>query len=312
MKRLAYRLAVALLTFFVGVATTMFQSRPRPMFTHSTVSLTAEAPRAARRCAEVARILEPANVSRAEMGEAYSQGRVGDDLRRAGCFQEAASAYAAAISADASYAPAYADLSNTYNHLGRYEEAIAVAKRGLKVGDDGDAYLYNEIGYAQKGLSQYAEAVEAFRRAVALEPDNAYAHSTLGGAYFRLNRYREALAEAEHGASLADRSNDVAALNNAALVIADLRRYDESVAMLQRSLNMDINHVPTRLSGTRLGAPVSGERGSRRHGRAHLSRRHELARSRRALRRLPRLPRIPPARTRRRSRRDHQRRRDEV
>ncbi|HKP72001.1 MAG TPA: tetratricopeptide repeat protein [Pyrinomonadaceae bacterium] len=246
MKRLAYRLAVALLTFFVGVATTMFQSRPQVTSKRSAVTFTAEAPRAAWRCAEVARLPGLAGESRAGSGEAsYYLGRAGDELRRAGCFQEAATAYEAAIAADASYAPAYADLSNTYNHLGRYEEAIAVGRRGSKVGDDGDAYLYNEIGYAKKGLSRYADAVEAFRRAVASEPDNAYAHSTLAGAYFRLDRYREALAEAEHGASLADRASDVAALNNAALVIADLRRYDESVAMFQRSLNMDVDHVAT-------------------------------------------------------------------
>jgi cytochrome c-type biogenesis protein CcmH/NrfG len=46
---------------------------------------------------------------------------------------------------------------------------------------------------AYLGLKRYAEAVEAYKEAIRLEPDNASAHMGLGGAYRGLDRDAEAV-----------------------------------------------------------------------------------------------------------------------
>ncbi|HYJ47550.1 MAG TPA: tetratricopeptide repeat protein, partial [Pyrinomonadaceae bacterium] len=47
---------------------------------------------------------------------------------------------------------------------------------------------------AYYGAGQSREAIESLKQAIALRPDYAEAHNSLGVAYYKLKRYREATA----------------------------------------------------------------------------------------------------------------------
>src|SRR5439155_19484771 len=70
------------------------------------------------------------------------------------------------------------------------EEALQLTKKSPK---DPNAYL--ALGGAYRRAGRYEEAVEAFKKMVALDPKSSTAHASLGAAYMDLKRPVEAERE---------------------------------------------------------------------------------------------------------------------
>lgn len=70
------------------------------------------------------------------------------------------------------------NLGNEYFYVGRYEDALASYRRAL-VELDSKAKIHHNMGVTYKVLERWPEAVEAFEKVIAIEPDHPNAHSHL-------------------------------------------------------------------------------------------------------------------------------------
>ncbi|MCU0816999.1 MAG: tetratricopeptide repeat protein [Cypionkella sp.] len=131
---------------------------------------------------------------------------MGDALRRAERFEEAAAAYTRAIDLIAApeqrhwglfYARAVA-----FERAKLWEQAEPDFRRALELNPD-QAQVLNYLGYSFVDRNENLdEALALIKRAVELQPDAGYIIDSLAWAYFRLGRYEEALEPMERASLL--------------------------------------------------------------------------------------------------------------
>lgn len=107
------------------------------------------------------------------------------------------SGYAAVQRADhaASLAEATSDPKEKRQSQRTAADEYAQARRHFEEAVRLDAYLYEGftyLGYANRKLGRHAQALDAYQRALALNPDYSYAIEYQGQAYLGLNRIDEA------------------------------------------------------------------------------------------------------------------------
>ena len=86
-------------------------------------------------------------------------------------------------------------------------------------------------------MQRHEEALASFRRAIALRPDFAEAHNSLGGALNDLGRHREAIESCEQ--ALALRPHFAEAYGNLGLILTALNRHDEAIASCRKALSIN-------------------------------------------------------------------------
>ncbi len=94
------------------------------------------------------------------------------------------------------YADAYAHLAGRLYAVGRGEEAIAAAKKAMRLNPISPWWYFYWSGMADWVLGQYEEAIEAYKKALHRRPTNLVAHIALTTSYTLLGHDEEARAEA--------------------------------------------------------------------------------------------------------------------
>ncbi|RMF67629.1 MAG: tetratricopeptide repeat protein, partial [Calditrichaeota bacterium] len=85
--------------------------------------------------------------------------------------------------------------------------------------------------------NEYDQAIQAFKRVIAIYPDYKEAHSLLGNAYFRNKMYEEAAIEYETVKQIDP--DDVTAYENMGVIYANRGRYKQAVGEWKRVLELD-------------------------------------------------------------------------
>jgi tetratricopeptide (TPR) repeat protein len=160
------------------------------------------------------------------------------------CFEEA-------LSADPSYALAYAGLADAFNILGNtnalppveaYTRARDAAERGLLL-DDSVAELHASLAYVHRFYDwDWTAAERAFLRALQLNPGYATARSWYARFLSGLGRHEEAISEALRALELDPLSLIIHTVVGDTLFYA--RRYADSLPYFRRSLEMDPSFGP--------------------------------------------------------------------
>lgn len=96
------------------------------------------------------------------------------------------------ILADSGNALAWAGAGEAYIHLERYADAIEALRHALRIQPD-DAEAWYSLGTAYHRLGRHADAIEAYRQARRIRSDYADAWYGLGTAYGDLNRHIDAI-----------------------------------------------------------------------------------------------------------------------
>ena len=84
-------------------------------------------------------------------------------------------------------------LADLYDRNEQYAEAIETYKKVVAL-KPGMGYAYFKMGTAYDRLNKPAEAVEAFKKTVSLMPKNAVAYNNLGVAYGKLGKLNDEIA----------------------------------------------------------------------------------------------------------------------
>jgi len=76
------------------------------------------------------------------------------------------------------------NLGVAYDELSRYDEAVEAYKRAIHINPD-LWEAHNNLGFDYVELGHYDEAIEAYKQAIRLKPDDEDAHYGLGVFTFR-------------------------------------------------------------------------------------------------------------------------------
>jgi tetratricopeptide (TPR) repeat protein len=127
-------------------------------------------------------------------------------------------------------------LGNIYHNLGRYEEAEAAYRKAIDL-DPENAYPWNGLGTVYADLGRHADAEAAYRQAIDLDPDYAAPWNNLGSFYGQQGRYEEAEAAFRKAIDL-DPENAYP-WNNLGTVYHNLGRYEEAEAAYRQAIDLD-------------------------------------------------------------------------
>ncbi len=97
-----------------------------------------------------------------------------------GKYEEARSEQAAVIAGRPGHAKAHTNLARALLKLEAYDEAVVEASKGVQLLEDSGAY--NVLGLAYLAKKRFEEADAAFAKAIALNPEGAWAYNNRGYA----------------------------------------------------------------------------------------------------------------------------------
>ena len=157
-------------------------------------------------------------------------------LRKQGRYEDAVEAYGTVLKRDSRYALAYAGLGDALFQLQRYEAAVDALTTALEIqpGLPFAGKLYLLMGRAARALGQLGSAEGHFRRAMALDPDEAAALLDLAAVLRAQGRRDESDALMSRAREL--RPNDPANLQNIAEALRKEQRYDDALAAYREVL----------------------------------------------------------------------------
>ncbi len=121
--------------------------------------------------------LDPTGELQIEMDtkNAHVWNELGNVYFNTSAFDDAIVAYSKAIELDRWFAWPYSNLALAYVQRGRFVEAILLYQRSIELftSDKDKAVSWNRLGNVYRRLNDYENAIAAYQRADALDPDNA-------------------------------------------------------------------------------------------------------------------------------------------
>jgi tetratricopeptide (TPR) repeat protein len=111
----------------------------------------------------------------------------------AGRYEEAIGAYRDALRISPDTAWAFDGLASSLGHLDRMAEAVEAHRRAVELEPEKADFRFAYGNTLLRGQDRYEEAVEQFRKLTTLEPGKARGFIGLAGALHELRRYREAV-----------------------------------------------------------------------------------------------------------------------
>ena len=150
-----------------------------------------------------------------------------------------------ALRQDPRSVPALNALGAALCRLGRAREAIGRLRTVLGIEPENLATLHN-LGVALEAAGATAEAEACLRKALALQPDSPDVHRSLGN----LLRGSQRLAEAAlHYRAVVERLPlDFRSYGNLGLVLLNLNRPHDAIAVYEKALALDSNQADIRMS----------------------------------------------------------------
>ncbi len=146
---------------------------------------------------------------------------------------------------DASYAPGYAELAGYYWSIDDLPPKLAMpqakeyALKALEL-DDTLTQAHTALGGTRfYGDWDWSGAESEFKRALALNPNDAEAHRTYSNYLFALERFDEALLEVQHARELDPLSLFTSV--NAGWTFYFARKYDGAIEQCKKALQLDAN-----------------------------------------------------------------------
>jgi tetratricopeptide (TPR) repeat protein len=187
--------------------------------------------------------LHPANQQAKDLylqGRYYWSRRTPDDLNKAVDY------FTQAIVHDPGYADAYVGLADSYNLLREYTampaseaypRALAAAAKAVEL-DPKSSQAHASLAFASFwGFWDAATADREFRRAIALDPNNAIAHHWYAMTHAELGRFPQALEEIERAQALDPSSRSI--LADKAVILNLMGRQKEATDLLKQMEKAD-------------------------------------------------------------------------
>jgi len=167
---------------------------------------------------------------------------LGFALFQQGKSKEAVVALEKAIAIDPKHAKAHNNLALAAIDSGEIEVAEAHYRESLAIKPQ--PAIYNDLGFVLERQGLTDEAVEAYRKALELDPKSATAHYNLGSSLARQGKYAEAESHLRIALKLSPNAQTHTGLG---IVLSELGRTDEAIANLEAAVKADPKNAVARL-----------------------------------------------------------------
>jgi len=176
-------------------------------------------------------------VNENSLGDAYSQ--IGD-------YDKALEAFKQVTTLEPDVNAGYENSGNVLVQQGKYAEAVPLLQRALQI--EPDAAAYTNIGTAYFFLKRFAEAAQAFEKAVAINSNDTQLIVNLGDAYRALGQKDKAQATYQQAISvgykqLQTNPQDAEVMAEIALAYAKAGNVQESQTLIGRARALDKKDV---------------------------------------------------------------------
>jgi serine/threonine-protein kinase len=196
------------------------------------------------------KVMVAGTTQNAEAYQLYLKGKYELAKRNRDGYSRANAYFEQAIVRDPSYALAYAELSQDYamqSFLGylapgeAYPKAIAAARKAIAL-DERSADAHTALALSSLYYEwNWTQSDQEHHRALALDPNNAFAHLQYANFLITVRRFEEAIAEMGRAEELDPLTPINPAMHGLSLVQA--RRYDEAITPLKRALELEPDFV---------------------------------------------------------------------
>ena len=167
-------------------------------------------------------------------------------LRAQRRYEAALAIYAEALELDPQFPPAIAGTGIAMLELERRDEAAASLSRALTLDPDlpAAAELHRLLGRAHQEAGRPEDAVEQFRRALELDPNETEARDRLAMVHFGQEQYEEALDQ--YLTLLGNGGSTPHIHANLGVTLFYLDRYEEAIHHLERAVELDTDQAVAR------------------------------------------------------------------
>lgn len=202
-------------------------------------------------------------------------------LAMLGDLESAVGGYLQALEIQGNYVPAMASLAKLYTHQGRLNESVSVYRRLTEISDEqeypfqlallyiqqgefdaaiqllyklaknaGSTEVWFQIGRSEFLAKNHGRADSAFKKALALNPDDKASRNFLAVNLLALGKTEEALKQYE--LLLRFFPDDTAILTDTAVVLCSMNRFGEADTLLDRALTLQPDHQKALLYKNRI------------------------------------------------------------
>ncbi len=130
----------------------------------------------------------------------------------------------------------YTEKGNNNYHKSEFEKAIEAYKKAIKIDPDSDGAHHN-IGLAYDNLGKFEKAIEAYKKAIEINPDSDGAHHNIGLAYYNLGKFEKAI-EAYKKAIEISPNSDVA-YDGMGLAYLKLGKFKETMEAYKKAIDLN-------------------------------------------------------------------------
>ncbi|MDR0603621.1 MAG: tetratricopeptide repeat protein [Bacteroidales bacterium] len=127
----------------------------------------------------------------------------------------------------------YFNLGNVYYDKGEYDNAIDAYKKTIALKPE-DAAAYNNLGNAFDNKGEYDNAIDAFKKAIALKPETAETYYNLGNAYDNKGEYDNAIDAFKK--SIALKPETAVVYYNLGNVYRNKGKYDNAIEAYKKAI----------------------------------------------------------------------------
>lgn len=151
-----------------------------------------------------------------------------------GAYQDAVREFGRALDAEPTSDSAFRGLADSYERLGKLDEAESTYRRAIRARPHYWA-PYNWLGAFYYRHARYQQAADMFNQVIALAPDSFRGHFNLGAAYVELGRYDDAIKVLDRSILIRPTGYGYTNLGNAYFF---LHRYDEASGAYEQAIKL--------------------------------------------------------------------------
>lgn len=182
-----------------------------------------------------------------------------DTLYQQACFLQKRKKYKLALNVledviltDPTHVKAYNAMGVIYDILGEFPSAVEAYKRALRLNPN-LAYVQNNLGYSYILQRDFDSAINAFKAAIRLDDDNERYHNNLGLAYAKKGLHHQALEEFMAG------KDEAKAHYKMAQVLSQMHEYDRAEIHFFMSSRLSSNMQQAETGSTAVDALTESE-----------------------------------------------------
>lgn len=162
-------------------------------------------------------------------------------------YDEAKAAFERALMLEPKCAEAWNGIGRVNYHVGTPEASLAAYERAIAIDPHFD-HAYYGIGILLSAkLGKYEEAIVAFQRGLAANPNETYLANAIHSTHARMGHFDEAIAGLKQ--SLARDPADAFALGWLGMLVLRQGKYIEALDLYERELAVEESHSPHRVIG---------------------------------------------------------------